>query len=348
MPRVTLALAGHRVLGNRRQDYRAEGRPDIPPLSWHTAVTTWTSAPIVDVLAGLAVAGYLMAARRRARATGSSWPPRATVSWLAGVAVLLVSVHSGIEVYGHALLWVHMIQHLLLIMVVPVLLIWGQPIRLGWRRAPSGRLARWLTFPVLTLGLYTGVLVVTHLTGFSELMATQPWAHHLEQVLYLLSGYLLFLPLAGSEASPWPVPHVVRFALLGLAMGADTLVGVALMLTGQPLAPSTALMRPGWGPSLLGDQNSAGAIMWVGGDVLMMLLMLAVVAQWSAIGSRARLGDWLESARRQSLASIGSAPGPDHTTIETTADVDDDEPARQAYNRMLAALHHRSHPGDTP
>ncbi|MEO7193236.1 MAG: cytochrome c oxidase assembly protein [Pseudonocardiaceae bacterium] len=318
--------------------------PGIPPLSWHTAVTTWTSAPIADVLAVLAVAGYLMVVRRRSQLTGPGWPPRATASWLAGVVVLLVSVHSAVEVYGHALLWMHMIQHLLLIMVVPVLLIWGQPIRLGWGQAPGGRLARWLTFPVLALGLYTGVLVITHLTGFPELMATQPWAHHLEQVLYLLSGYLLFWPLVGSEATPWPVPHVVRFALLGVAMGADTLVGVALMLTGQPLAPSTALMRPGWGPSLLGDQNSSGAIMWVGGDVLMMLLMLAVVAQWSATGSRARLGDWLESARRQALANIGSPLGTDPTTVGATADVDDDEAARQAYNRMLAALHRRSRP----
>jgi putative copper resistance protein D len=125
-------------------------------------------------------------------------------------------------------------------------------------------------------------------------------------------------------------------------MGADTLVGVALMLTGYPLAPSTAHMRPGWGPTLLEDQNLAGAIMWVGGDSLMMLLMLIVVAQWSATGSRARLGDWLESARRQSLAKIGS--GADYNTVGASADVDDDEEARAAYNRMLAELHRRTPP----
>lgn len=322
------------------------GVPGIPPLSWYTAVTTWTSAPVVAVLAVLAVAGYLAAVRRHSRRTAQRWSKLRTASWLAGVGVLLVSVHSSIEVYGHALLWVHMIQHLLLIMVVPVLLIWGQPIRLIWGQAPGGRLVRWLTFPVLTVGLYTAVLVGTHLTGFPELMATRPGMHDLEQILYLISGYLLFLPLAGGEASPWPMPHIVRFAVLGMAMGADTLVGVALMLTGHPLAPGTALMRPGWGPSLLEDQNWSGAIMWVAGDVLMMLLMLAVVAQWSAAGSGARLGDWLESARRQSLARIGPATGAadDHVAVGASTDVDDDEEARQAYNRMLAALHRRSPP----
>lgn len=287
----------------------------------------------------------MIAMVRRSRTTGVGWSRWATVSWFAGVAVLLLSVHSSIEAYGHALLWLHMIQHLLLIMVVPILLIWGQPVRLWLDRAPRGRLVRWLTFPVLTVGLYTAVLVGTHLTGFQEAMATQPVVHHSEQIMYLVSGYLLFWPVAGSEASPWQVPHIVRFALLGLAMGADTLVGVALMLTSYPLAPDTALMRPGWGPSLLADQNLAGAIMWVGGDVLMMLLMLAVVAQWSATGSRARLGDWLESARRQALAGVGSASrGDDNMTVGVSSDVDDDEEARQAYNRMLAALHRRSPP----
>jgi putative copper resistance protein D len=315
---------------------------EIPPLTWHTALTTWTSAPIADVLAVLAVVGYLTAVVRRSRTAATGWPLYATVSWLAGVAVLLISLHSSIEVYGHALLWMHMIQHLLLIMVVPILLIWGQPVRLFWGRAPGGRLLRWLTFPVLTIGLYTAVLVGTHLTGFPEAMATQPAVHQLEQLLYLVSGYLVFWPVAGAEASPWSIPHVVRFPLLALAMGADTLVGVALMLTGYPLAPSTAHMRPGWGPTLLEDQNLAGAIMWVGGDSLMMLLMLIVVAQWSATGSRARLGDWLESARRQSLAKIGS--GADYNTVGASADVDDDEEARAAYNRMLAELHRRTPP----
>ncbi|MGH3814844.1 MAG: cytochrome c oxidase assembly protein [Pseudonocardiaceae bacterium] len=68
------------------------------------------------------------------------------------------------------------------------------------------------------------------------------------------------------------------------------------MLTEYPLAPSTMLMRPGWGPTLIEDQHWAGAIMWVGGDGLMLLLMVAVAVQWSARGSQARLGDWLESA----------------------------------------------------
>lgn len=319
-------------------------------MTWHTAVTTWTTAPIADVLAVLLVAAYLGAVWRL-RGAGAGWPAARVACWLGGVAALLLAVHSGIGAYGHALLWVHMIWHLMLIMVVPVLLIWGQPIRLVRRLAgqdalpsgtPGARLLRWATFPVLALAIYTAVLVGTHLTGFPEVAATQAWAHDVELVLYLVSGFLLFLPLVGTELTPWPLPHFVRFAVLGFAMGADTLVGVALMLTGHPLAPGSALLRPGWGPTLLADQSASGAIMWVVGDSLMMLLMLAVAAQWSASGSQARLGDWLESARRESLAGIGSRSGEDRATVDRSLDVDDDEAALQAYNRMLGELNRRS------
>lgn len=309
------------------------------------------------MLAALLVVGYLGAVLRLAR-SGVRWSVGRTACWLGGVAMLLLAVHSAIAVYGHALLWVHMIWHLMLIMLVPVLLIWGQPIRLvraaTGRPEPAsgrvgGRAARWLTAPVLALAFYTAVLVCTHLTGFPEIAATTMWGHQLELGLYVLSGFLLFLPLVGNELTPWPMPHIVRFALLGLAMGADTLVGVALMLTGQPLAPSTALLRPDWGPSLLGDQSASGAIMWVGGDTLMMLLMLVVAAQWSASGSRARLGDWLEGARRQALAGIdrehregGNEGEADREAVGRSLDVDEDDAALEAYNRMLGELNRRS------
>lgn len=320
---------------------------ELPPLTWHTALTTWTSAPVVDVLAALALAGYLAALRRLAGSGGQRWPVRHTAWFLASLLMLLVSVHSSVEVYGHALLWVHMIQHLLLIMVVPVLLVWGRPIRLVRsalrRESPPdpGRVARWLTFPVAAVGLYAAVLVITHLTGFPEAMSTRMWVHGVEIAAYLISGYLLFLSLVGSEDSPWRVPHVVRFALLAIAMGADTLVGVALMLTDRPLAPSTMMMRPGWGPTLLDDQSAAGAIMWVGGDLLMMVLMLLVAAQWSAGGEQARLGSWLESARRQSLARIAPESG---ESVTASTDIDNDDAALRAYNQMLTNLHHRPEP----
>lgn len=69
----------------------------------------------------------------------------------------------------------------------------------------------------LTVPLYAAVLVLTHLTGFQQAMATHMWIHDAELLLYLVSGYLLLLPLAGEELSvepPWP--YGLRLLVLAL------------------------------------------------------------------------------------------------------------------------------------
>jgi putative membrane protein len=192
--------------------------------------------------------------------------------------------------------------------------------------------------------LYTAVLVLTHLTGFQQAMATHMWIHDAETALYLISGYLLFLPLLGTELTGRWLVYPLRFVVLALCMGPDTLVGVALMLGSRALAPAYAASHPGWGPSALTDQRTAGAVMWVAGDGLMMLLMVITVLQWVRAGEGDRgLGPWLETIRRQ--ATVG-----DVDTAVADLDVDDDEAALAAYNARLASLsapvqHHPGPPG---
>ena len=161
---------------------------------------------------------------------------------------------------------------------------------------------RFLTSPAFTVPLYTAVLVLTHLTGFQQAMATHMWIHDAETLLYLITGYLLFLPLVGSEATVRRIPYLIRFVILAATMGVDTLVGVVLMLTNQPLAPGFAAMHPGWGPGALADQQTAGAVMWFGGDGLMMLLMIITAIEWGTSSQADQgLGSWLEGIRRREL-----------------------------------------------
>ena len=272
------------------------------------------------------------------------WPWPRTTAFAAALAVLAVALVGPVAVYGDVLFWVHMVQHLALIMVVPVLLVWAQPIRLArrsWGASGDGgeasHAARLLTSPALALAVYTAVVVLTHLTGFQDVALADPAVRAGEELLYLATGYLLFLPLVGSEAGPYSgagaLPYLFRFVLLAIAMGVDTLTGVALMLTGQPLAPGYGAAHPGWGPSALADQNVAGAVMWWGGDAVMMALLIVVGIQWGrAPVAEQGMGSWVEGVRRQSLL------GPDGAAAGA-GDVDDDEAAWRAYNARLGALH---------
>src|SRR5699024_1132616 len=101
-----------------------------------------------------------------------------------------------------------------------------------------------------------------------------------ENLLYLVSGYLLFAELVRAGAATHRIPDLVRIATIIAAMGVDTLSGISLMLTEHALAPAYAAAHPGWGPSALADQNTAGAVMWVFGDLLMMCFMTVVGVLW--------------------------------------------------------------------
>jgi putative copper resistance protein D len=303
-------------------------------------LTTWRWSPVADVLIALAVSAYLGAAgryhdRRRAR-----WPAGRTACWVAGALLTLACVSSALSVYGRNLLSVHMIVHLTLITVVPALAVWAQPIRLLYdvsnartrrvmQRLGRSRVWRWSITPWFTVPAYVVVLVGTHLTGFQELMLHHMWLHHLELGVYALSGYLLLLPIVGDELTGLTIAPILRFVILALCMAPDTLVGVVLMLTRMPSAPAYSAARD-WGPTALADQSIAGAIMWWGGDGLMMILMLVVAANWvrATPADGGGLGPWLDRVRRQTV--LGT---------ETGDNIDDDDAALAAYNARLAALH---------
>lgn len=308
---------------------------------WAAVVSSWTFSPVTDASVAFASIGYLLLVRRWNRTTDAGrWPTHRAACWALAMATVVMAVNSPVGVYGEILFWVHMVQHLMLIMVAPVLLVWAQPLRLtrgpasgtGGARSKS-QLWRWASTPLVGVSIYAAVVVLTHLTGFQQLAATHEWVRTGELALYLASGYLLFFPLAGSEPVHRSVPYLVRFVVLALSMGVDTLTGVALMLTSRPLAPVYAAAHPGWGPDPLADQQLAGGIMWWGGDALMMALMIAVAIQWgSSNQERDGLGEWLEGARRRALL------GEQTITLGDDVDVDDDQRALDAYNAMLAQL----------
>lgn len=82
------------------------------------------------------------------------------------------------------------------------------------------------------------------------------------------------------------------------------------------------------------DLHLAGALMWFVGDGLMMAVALVVAGQWMADPDRSGdTGAYLDSARRSALASFGA----DADAVLDSANLDEDEAARLAYNRMLAA-----------
>lgn len=325
------------------------------PLAWHSALTTWRPMFGWDALIAIAALGYGWAWSRVRRA-GGSWPWARPTGYYLGLAVLALTLNGFVETYGHTLFWVHMIEHLLLIMVVPILIAVGHPFglvvrmraRARSRRTSSrgvGLIAAVATYPLVGLGLFAAVIVGTHLSSFMQLMLTHMWIHHVEIALYLGSGYLFFRPLVGGEPIRWRVPYPIRVFLVFLGMSIDTIVGLVLYQTNTALFPAYAAQHRAWGPDPVTDLRWGGVVMWVGGDGLMFVLVLALVLRWiTDTAGQDDLGGWLDSVRRTTLAGTYKAAGPP-SAIVTSRALDADDNVLAAYNAMLSALAHDEDPG---
>ncbi|WP_300011612.1 cytochrome c oxidase assembly protein [Pseudonocardia sp.] len=301
------------------------------PVSVGALVLDWRFNTLFGTAAVALAAAYVLGVRRLAR-RGDAWAPGRTAAWLAGCLLLLLMTSSGVGRYSPAVFSVHMISHMALNMLVPVLLAMGGPVTLALRalrpagpgRPPGVRewivgamaspvLAR-LTHPLPVLALFAGSNFAFYLTDLFEVALRYHWGHQLMNLHFLLVGYLFFWPIIGVDHAPSRLPHVGRLAVLLAAMPFHAFFGVTLMSTATLLGGEFyRLLDLPWAGDLLADQRVGGGIAWATGELPMLLVVLVLLTRWSRDDAR-------EAARHDRRADA------------------DGEADLAAYNAMLARL----------
>lgn len=317
--------------------------------AWGSAAWGQWHVPLVTcLLCVLGAACYLLGRHRLAR-SGQRLSGWRVFSFVVGLLALVVTLASPIDAYAMSLFWVHMVEHLLLIMVVPTLLVLGKPFTvmgaaLGREPKPWGSVFSLVVHPLVAFGVYAAVIIGTHLTGFMDSMSMHGWLMNAEQVGYLVAGLVLMEAMVGSEPVRWRLPYAGRLLFMLVSMVPDTLVGIVLMQSQRLPYPMYLSMRPTWAMAAHQDVVTAGGIMWAGGDGLMMLMGFGVAAAalWGP-GRGDVLGERLNEVRHQTLLGHLAAAGVD-TDGMGDAGADDSDAALNAYNEMLARLA-RADPG---
>lgn len=279
---------------------------------------TW---PVVLAAVG-GSACYLVAAGR----VGGRWPRRRTAAFLAGVAVVVIALQSGIDSYDDLLLSVHMVQHMLLLLLAPALILAGRPVVLALRVLPvatrrrvAGALghARPFAGPIQSLGIFAGVVLLTHLPAFYDVTLREPQLHELEHLIYIAAGLLVWSPLLDGDPAPaHRLGGVGRLTYLIAAMLPMALLGAYLNRHASLVYPAYAAPARALGISAVNDQAAAGAIMWVAGNTIMV-----AVGLWATIATM--VSDERRQRAREARAAAGTTTvdaSPQGWSAATTAD----------------------------
>lgn len=265
----------------------------VPPApGWPGILLAWTIDPLPLLAVAGAAFGYWWLVRRVERRHPRNPLPRTRQwAWMGGLAAVVAALLSPIETYSGALLTVHMVQHLLLQFVAAPLLLLAAPMtvllravgpttRRGLLAVLHSRLVRVLTFPLLAWFLFAAVNWGWHLSDLYDLALEVDWIHYLQHLTLFGAALLFWFPVIGADPGPWRLPYPMRLFYLFLAMPQNSFLGVAILNAAGVLYPHYATTVRAWGPSPLVDQQAAGTLMWVWGDLVFLLAMLAVIAAW--------------------------------------------------------------------
>ena len=253
----------------------------------------WSFEPLVLLpLVGSALA-WIVAVRRVNAAHPATPVPRSrTLAFLGGLFAIAFALQSGIEQYDTALFSIHMVQHVLLLLVAAPLIALSGPVTLALRAARPdirrryllpilhSRPVRLLSHPVVAWLLFAGVMWGTHFSPLFDAALENPWLHDLEHLLFLVTALLFWWPAVARDPAPWRMPHPGRVMYVFLQMPQNTFLAVTILNSTVVLYAHYATTVRSWGPSVLEDQQIAGGVMWLTGDILFLAGLFGIIAGW--------------------------------------------------------------------
>ncbi|QQC87793.1 cytochrome c oxidase assembly protein [Streptomyces alfalfae] len=282
---------------------------------------------LIGGLVGLALYGWGVTRLVR---RGDKWPVGRTVAFVLGVLTVLLVMCTQLNDYGMVMFSVHMVQHMVISMLSPILLLLGAPITLALRALPTAarghkgprewllwllhsRYMRIITHPAFTIPLFIASLYALYFTPiFDTLMGSK--AGHIGMMVHFLAvGLVFFWPIMGVDPGPHRPGYVMRMLELFAGMPFHAFFGIALMMATQPMVGTYTHPPASLGIDALADQEAAGGIAWAFSEIPSVVVLVALLFQWRRSEDR--------EARRKDRA----------------ADRDGDKEL-EAYNAYLASL----------
>ncbi|WOO41684.1 cytochrome c oxidase assembly protein [Rubellicoccus peritrichatus] len=256
---------------------------------------SWSLDHFILAYLCLLVAVYSRGWKLLSRQLPNRFPRWRLICFITGVITVYIAVASPLDAFAGFLLQVHMIQHLLLTVVAPPLILLGSPwlpllrgLPKAWVRdgigplinGPFGRtLIRTFGNPVLAWILFVGSTLTWHIPGlYDRALRYESW-HAAEHFCFFVTGLLFWWHIV----LPWPARQKwSRWLIIPYILSADllnTVLASFLSFYDQPLYPVYETMPRLWGISVMDDQIAAGVIMWVPGSIAFLVPAFFITAK---------------------------------------------------------------------
>jgi putative membrane protein len=252
---------------------------------------SWSVDPLTIVLLALSALLYAVGAARLQR---RGRPPaiRRTISFYAGLGILVVALLSPLHALAEVLLSAHMVQHLLLILFAAPLLIYGAGLvslmvglPRGLRRfvqrirsvvAPTFRI---LLNPVVVGCLHALAMWSWHLPALYRWGLRSSAVHAVEHASFLATALLFWVVVVGAARRRRP-PIGVAILLVFATMLQSSALGAVLTFATRPLYSIHIVGAREWGIEPLVDQELAGLIMWIPAGAIYLVTMAVLFGAW--------------------------------------------------------------------
>lgn len=308
---------------------------DMPPFTLSRGLQ-FSSEPffMISCLLGLGLYGWGVVRLRR---RGDAWPWGRVVAFTLGVLSVALVMCTKLNDYGMVMFSVHMVQHMVISMLSPILLLLGAPVTLTLRALPAAgrgrkgprewlvallhsRYMRIITHPAFTIPMFIASLYALYFTPLFDFLMETRAGHIAMMVHFLAVGLVFFWPIMGVDPGPHRPGYVMRMLELFAGMPFHAFFGIALMMASEPMIGTYMHPPASLGIDALDDQKAGGGIAWAFSEIPSVLVLLALVYQWYRSEQR--------QAKRSDRAEERSG-----------------DKELQAYNAYLASLHAKGQQG---
>lgn len=258
-------------------------------------LTVWNSNPLPSLLLLLTAYLYVTGLSRWRRPSHpvNQWQK---FSFFAGLLILFLALQSPIEPLATHMFSVHQLQHVMLRMLGPVLILMGAPLTPILRGLPSWALLGvvrpivgntavrraydLITNPVLTTLLFLSVLYLWQVPQPHDLALSNGFVHEFMHTTMLFSGFLFWWLVIDPKPHRSRLHYGLRVLYLGLIVIPNTVLGAAITFQSGMIYSGYAKVTQPYSLSLIFDQQIGGLILWVVGDMMSILVAGIVMLMW--------------------------------------------------------------------